>query len=91
MLVRGAGIEPARPFGHSILSAARLPVTTSAHVLSSCFYHDEWVEDYDNLDKVFVDFLFDYPYYHRLYDPVQVVLYRQQIPEPIHIIHTQDA
>jgi hypothetical protein len=29
-MVRGAGIEPARPFGHSILSAAWLPITTPA-------------------------------------------------------------
>jgi hypothetical protein len=50
-LVRGAGIEPARLLGHSILSAAWLPITPPAQVLLSYFYHDVWVEGYDNLDK----------------------------------------
>ncbi len=36
-MVRGAGIEPARPFGHSILSAARLPVTTPARLFFLIF------------------------------------------------------
>lgn len=41
--------------GHSILSAARLPITTSAHVPLFYFVHDGLAEGYDNSDKVFLN------------------------------------
>lgn len=36
-LVRGKGLEPSRPFGHSHLKAARLPIPPTPHDAYSCY------------------------------------------------------
>ena len=36
-MVRGAGLEPARPQGHLILSQTWLPVTTPAHAFVNMY------------------------------------------------------
>ena len=84
-MVRGAGIEPARPYGHDILSVARLPITTSAQVQPSYFYHDVWVEGYDNLDKVYVGSLNDYHYGYHSCDLIPKECDHHLIVKPNHI------
>jgi hypothetical protein len=87
-MVRGAGLEPARPFGHDILSVDRLPVTTPAQDILSYFYHDVLVEGYGNSGKVSVNFLIDYHVYCHLCGQVRLVFCLRQLALPIRTVHT---
>ncbi len=51
------GIEPTRPYGHIILSDARLPITPLEQLFY--FFHDGLIVNYGNLDTRFSDFLTD--------------------------------
>lgn len=95
-MVRGAGLEPARPTGQDILSVSCLPIPTPAHDFDAIyileplfyFYHGELVANYDNLGKECVGFQYDYRCGHRLYDLAPEGFVHQHFLYTTHTTHT---